>query len=100
MKFLVDKCLDCGLDLTTTEPAEVTYFAETVSGTCPGCGRSYIMVDVTPEEATPPPPPEPEAEPEPTPRGGRRRAPEPEPEPVVEPESEPPAEPETPPAEE
>lgn len=82
MKFLVDKCLDCGLDLTTAKPAEVTYFAETVSGTCPGCGRSYIMVDVTPEEATPPPP-EPVTEPEPRPRSRRKAT-----EPVVEPASE------------
>ncbi|MBA7702342.1 hypothetical protein ES703_111106 [subsurface metagenome] len=91
MKFLVDECLDCGLDLTAVEPAEVTRFGDTVSGTCPQCGRSYIMVDVTPGDVTPPPPePEPVVEPEPElkpkPRSRRRAS---EPEPVNEPETPP-----------
>jgi len=92
MKFPVDKCEKCGLDLTTAEPAGVTYSGETAVGACPECGDFYFMLEVTP----PPPPPEPVVEPEPpTPRGGRRRAseptlePEPEaPEPATEPEPE------------
>jgi len=87
MKFPVDKCEKCGLDLTTAEPASVTYSGETAIGACPGCGEFYFMLEVTPPE-----PEAPEPEPAPAPRGGRRRAHEPEP--VAE------AEPETPPVEE
>jgi len=78
MKFTVDKCWDCGLDLTTAEPAEVTYPGnEMVIGTCPNCGKLYFMTEITP------PPPEPESisepapEPKPVARGGHRRASEP-----------------------
>lgn len=74
MKFPVDKCWDCGLDLTTAEPAEVTYPGnEQALAKCPKCGKLYFMLEVTP-----PPEPEPEAE-----------------EPVAEPEPEPEPEPET-----
>lgn len=99
MKFLVDECLDCGLDLTAVEPAEVTCFADTVSGTCPGCSRSYLMVEVTPEELRALQPEPTAVEPEPTPargRRGRREEPPPEPTPgsesevAAEAESEPP----------
>lgn len=79
MKFPVDKC-DCGLDLTTAEPAEVNNFDNGVAmGTCPSCGRPYLMTEVTP-----PPSPEPIVEPAPSTRGGRRRASEPEAEPEPE----------------
>ncbi len=50
MKFPVDKCWDCGLDLTTAEPAEVSYSGEMAVGTCPGCLRTYFMSEVTPPE--------------------------------------------------
>ena len=75
MKFPVDKCWDCGLDLRTAEPAEVTYPGNGQAlGKCPKCGKLYFMLEVTP--------PEPVVEPEPpVVRGGRRRASEPEPKP-------------------
>jgi len=81
MKFPVDKCWDCGLDLTTAEPAEVTYPGnDMVLGSCPGCGKLYFMSEVTPQ-----PSPEPVVEPEPpVARGGHRRVSEPEPEPAPE----------------
>lgn len=72
MKFPVDKCMDCGLDLTTAEPAEVRNFDNRMAtGTCPGCGRAYFMAEVTPPEPASEPvaeiesAPEPETEPEP-----------------------------------
>ncbi|MBA7659286.1 hypothetical protein ES703_67263 [subsurface metagenome] len=78
MKFPVDKC-DCGLDLTTAEPAEVHNFDNGVAiGTCPLCGRPHYMTEVTPPPS-PEPAVEPEVIPEPEPprvRAGRRRAPE------------------------
>jgi len=79
MKFSVDKCYDCGLDLTAAEPAEVTYPGnDQALGACPGCGKLHWMIEVTPS-------PEP-----PKPRGGRRKASEPtlEPEPELESELE------------
>lgn len=78
MKFPIDKCIDCGLDLTTAAPAKVTYLSDKVAtGTCPNCLRTYFMAEVTPVEA----------EPEPKARAGRRRVTEPvvEPEPELEP---------------
>ncbi|GAI08007.1 unnamed protein product [marine sediment metagenome] len=86
MKFPVNKCMSCGLDLTTVEPAEVKYVGnpgeEAEVGTCPQCSAPYFMV-----EDTAPPLDAPEAlEPEPV----AEVAPEPEPEPAVEPEPEPP----------
>ncbi len=56
MRFPVDKCPECDLDLTTAEPAKVTNHAGMAIGTCPSCGRDYIMVEVTPL-----PSPEPES---------------------------------------
>ncbi|MBA7499302.1 hypothetical protein ES704_02042 [subsurface metagenome] len=101
MKFPVDKCWVCGLDLTTVKPAEVKCVGEAEVGTCPQCSAPYFMVEdsALPLDA---PSSEPVVELEPSkPRGGRRRAPESEPvvepesEPVVEPESEPVVEPES-----
>ena len=76
MKFPVDKCWDCELDLTTAEPADVTYPGnEQALGTCPKCGKLYFMLEVTP--------PEPVAD---KPKKGKGKS---EPEPEVEPEVEP-----------
>jgi len=82
MKFPVDKCVDCGLDLTTAEPTEVSQLDnKSHSGTCPKCGRLYFMLEVTPPSL-----PEPVVETEvvvtpelPVVRGGHRRVFKPEP---------------------
>jgi len=92
MKFPVDKCLDCGLDLTTAEPAEVRNFDNRMAtGTCPGCGRTYFMTEVVPS-APPLPVSEPVVEPEA--EVGEPEAPETEAE--AEPEPDTPPEPEAP----
>lgn len=85
MKFPVNNCMACGLDLTTGKPVEVKSVSgeETGVTTCPQCSAPYWMVEDTaiPLDA---PAPEPELS---MVRSSRRRAsgpvaepPEPEPE--------------------
>lgn len=96
MKFSFDECLDCGMDLTDAVPGEVKRLTdEHAIGTCPGCSRTYIMKEVTPEElgALEPvvasPEPAPELAPRSRSRRGRRDEPPPEPTAEVEPTEEP-----------
>ena len=96
MKFPVNKCMSCGLDLTTAEPAEVKYVGnpgeKAEVGTCPQCLTPYFMVEDTALPLDPPEAlePEPVVEPEPSPEP---EAPEPEaPAEELEPEPETPGE--------
>lgn len=77
MKFPVNKCMSCGLDLTTVEPAEVKYVGnpgeEAEVGTCPQCSAPYFMVEDTAPPLDAPEALEPEPEPEPRARARRRR---------------------------
>lgn len=77
MKFPVNKCMSCGLDLTTVEPAEVKYVGnpgeEAEVGTCPQCSSPYFMVEDTAPPLDAPEALEPEPTPEPEPRASARR---------------------------
>lgn len=90
MKFPVNKCMSCGLDLTTAEPAEVKYVGEGEVGTCPQCLTPYFMVEDNALPLDPPPEPAPEAEPAPPRARARRAAPATEPTEPPEPPAEPP----------
>ncbi len=46
MKFPVNKCIGCGLDLTTAKPAKVKGPGETSSaGLCPQCSAPYFLIE-------------------------------------------------------